>query len=418
MSELNIREKRIVQRDVKLLNHIQNVMNVHYKDHVSSKMKYKSTYQLVQLLQSKHRTEKEFEESYAVLFHRVVDMFDDFLLDQSILPRTTMKVLDKSINKYVKLKYISEGSYGRVFALKVKGMKKQILILKTSKDDSVTVDFLHETCVNAILTDSALNIYQHIPKFFLPTFLAGIRKEEFSNRDPHICILQEQLPKAQTVFDFIVSTKNKDKVQVELIMIFLQVMAFLAQAQAIREFVHYDLHTSNVLVQKSKTTVSNSYKLELPNGKPFQMDLQYKYHAFIIDFGFSVAKYNDTWYTPVSHGGKFHRFIDNQFSHQPYYPLYDFINFTCFIIRDLLYAKYVGFSKFFINILLAFFEHIDCPISDELNQYLQRSLKGEMHLELYGSNFMLSNSKANKEMCSCATMDEFLHFFLETIDWV
>ena len=302
MSELKPIVKKTIKRDLDWLEVADKHMQKFYDDIDIQEYKSYSIGKLLSIIQSSSRNSEEHGDAYIVLFHRVVQLFQPFLIQQHIVPFASIKAVDKSLNEKVKLKFISEGAYGRVFSLKIKGFHKQMLIVKVTKNETEYVDALHETVVNALLSVTNSVVFRHVPKFFSPAFLAGVRKQDpvFMNRNHHMCILQEQFSNTITLSKFILANAHKQNPSFEMHLetIFLQILCVLAAAQRACKFVHYDLHTSNILIEEHpEQSLHAKYELILRNKQKMDFELDYTYHAIMIDFGMSVA-----WRSVYKHG--------------------------------------------------------------------------------------------------------------------
>lgn len=165
------------------------------------------------------------------------------------------------------------------------------IIMKTPQDEVMIYDALREYLIGI----GAINLLRYKTPVFLYTF--GAFSCPFPNKDGSIKTLCEK-NNSNTIY--ILNEKIDGKTMADYLknniidfdnwlLIFMQLLLSLELSQREREFTHFDLHTSNVMIISNKVI---SYEINLDNNTYYLENIRNQ--PVIIDFGYSTAKINDT----------------------------------------------------------------------------------------------------------------------------
>ena len=219
-----------------------------------------------------------------------------------------------------RLTYVANGTYGIVFTAKTKGSAQyaRTFALKAMFDD---FDYLeHEARVAMMLSklyvdngdafdtlSPIVTTYDYgkttwtkddITNFLLPFESHAERLERILTRldDPQqVGFLLMELVAGKSLSHFLAEKSQPDAFFSVLPDLLLQALLMLNDMQQMVEFVHYDLHTGNFLVQELASPVVLSYTL----ASDMSFYIKTKYVLRMVDFGRARMK----WDNKVYHAG-------------------------------------------------------------------------------------------------------------------
>ncbi len=149
-------------------------------------------------------------------------------------------------------------------------------------------------------------------------------------------LFMEYIEDSILLYDLI---KNKSVPFYVLIAIMKQVMIAIILAQREKKFVHYDLHSENILIRKCDPNQVNLYKLDANN---VVMVPTFGYIPVIIDFGFGRSDDNDGHPLSCSIA-----FTTSGYMSPAYDPFADMKVFLTSLSRDLMYHRQCRETKLF-----------------------------------------------------------------------
>ena len=255
-------------------------------------------------------------------------------------------IVSKRIESFFHLYKIGEGSSGTAYTVMLKhaGSKQKtpFAVLKTTDENSLIADSIHEITVGFILN----KIRDRVPNFMYTYggFLCDTNLGTNDKLDGLKC-KDSCNPNEVKAFSFIeyIPGKNileiSEKVSKKLLVkhiryIMIQVAHALTIAQEQFKFVHYDLHHENVICKESYPQTITC------KGKGYNITLyDVKYIPFIIDFGCSACKTDKGLFLPNT----FYQDDDDKMvflgsSEKEFfvsgYDIFRYAFFTCFHIYD------------------------------------------------------------------------------------
>ena len=157
---------------------------------------------------------------------------------------------------------------GEIYLAKVYG--KSVVVKTSYKLECLIYEFLVGEQVNSL---HSKNFPETLGIYLLPN---KDRIKPYEEYIPHLLLEYVQ---GKTLDNYIHMSENS------LLLVFYQLICILQLAQEQIEFTHYDLHSGNIIIEKSHIPVTLEYNLK--RGKKI---LKTKTIVHIIDFGYSHVK--------------------------------------------------------------------------------------------------------------------------------
>ena len=386
---------------------------------ITDELKNSSSDELVKMIQEFDRADMRSIRAYYLLFQRVYDIFHDVFTDENIIGNSSIRRVDpKLINKQIKLKYLSKGGNGMIYKIKFKKVGKIFLILKIAKNKKQSIETLHEATVNIYLLSQLKGesnySFPHIPKIYLPSFITHVTQQhEFKNNNSSekICYISELIQKPKSMTEFLQSKKCSLD---HIVYIIFQLCIVLDNSQRHCLIMHYDLHTENVLIEDLKKPRYENYTFS----NNVEVKLKYHFNVMMIDFGqscvFDVA--TKEWIQPYNfdkdEGLSYNNFLDNQFTKQPFYPMYDIYNFINCVIDVCVEIGKQKIGSTLAHIMKLWFKKLNIKLPQELDEFYDMELEGESYLSSSGSSFHFPNTKKFRELSSQGNLGDLaLHIY-------
>jgi hypothetical protein len=221
-------------------------------------------------------------------------------LSNDILP-----LLRKDIAKFFTIKRNDDqGQTSTTYLLYLKNEENKMLtrqqsfaLLKCSNDDDLNLNILHEIAVGY-----ALNTLNSRFSYMYGGFFCNAKQQskisDMTCGDISTSIaysMQQYINKTKTLHETLLDIYDPQEALDCIRSVLLQVSDALYKAQKAFKFVHYDLHSSNILVERLPKNISISLESD-----KYSMNIVTDVKAYIIDFGFSVMTYNSKYIAPIS----------------------------------------------------------------------------------------------------------------------
>ena len=251
------------------------------------------------------------ERSYMRRFERLIYYWSKIGILNSMNVSSDV-ILDDLYNTIIPK---GEGGYGIVGVANDPGPRGKDVALKMFrlKNNSDHRHLIHEGFIAMMLNQLSLykilnfvNVYGYVSKCDNPVrtniqLKSGCDSKLGKKKGPNTYIVMENLPNSTgltaTLSQYI-SAIDSDEIQSELFDIYFQIFAALAMAQKEFEFVHGDLHTSNILIQRYSEPRTIIY--QIGNRK---YSLETSIIATIIDYGTSRISLSGKVYKSYSFFG-------------------------------------------------------------------------------------------------------------------
>jgi hypothetical protein len=364
------------------------------------------------------------------LYRRIKKKVHDHL-DQTELVHEDIELrrINESFNKeFTSIKFLAKGEGGTVFTLNFKGATKPLLVLKVANSLEASVDLVHEALVSAVLFSARLTTKNFVFSFF-PNFLAHAKTNR-KNKD--VTLSSDNLKKERyCMISQFVQGKPIDKVLKEyklesnkrqiIFATLIQLANSLVKAQRHCLFMHYDLHTHNVLLGDIEQEFEVKFAFSVPKQTTkSKIGTKTKFVINIIDFGQSVVKSHPSYFDktpkylkvirPTDDGNRYHQFRDNQFEEKFFYQGYDFLSYLIFLVDDLLKLRQIQLASEILYAITLWFEACKVCMSPDMISFMDVSSNYKRFIHTaFSDYFFLKNTKKNREMCAKLDVEKFFY---------
>lgn len=330
----------------------------------------------------------------------VKNMFDSILLEYSKNKEKSIPELNHSIiDVLTSLRIASKkGVNGYALFSDFKNVS-DMFVVKTIKD----IKFYQEIVMEYFIGTYGLNKLRNLTPNFSYVFgifecnlfeeknidSSKINMKEFCNKDINkvYYVLYEKI-KGISLRDYI-SSINSDTQYKYLLSYILQILLSLEIAQREIGFVHYDLHTENILLKKLDKVETITYKI---NGKKYFVETDAI--ATIIDYGMSRIEYKNVCYGIPSSSLKFLGIDITKFRRgYDMYKIFFFVLYELFMSNKLYYRKFSELSLFFEKIdIYGIVKNRNTEDLQTLNNTF-RVASGKFYFNSYSLDFLKSTYK-------------------------
>ena len=184
---------------------------------------------------------------------------------------------------------LDKGAYGKAYSITFRG-EREIFVLKVPMtDDLQYLGSIHEFFVglqlNRLRSPNFMRVYSAFKCF---VNISGVIPNQKLCLDPgpkniEKYFLLSEFVRGSPLYKVLYEANITD-----IMSIYLQILLALEEAWRVNKFTHYDLHTSNILVNELPGEMLIPYEIK---GK--LVYLKTRYIAKIIDYGMAYVEYND-----------------------------------------------------------------------------------------------------------------------------